>query len=354
MTYPNINFKWAALLCCLFFGTYLQAQNNVGIGTTTPNPASILEMQSTNQGVLVPRMTTTQRSSIASPVDGLMVYDTNLGCFYYYNGGSAAWTSLCIGGPAGPQGPVGPSGPAGIAGIPGAVGATGPIGPIGPIGPAGAAGIAGPAGTPGPAGAIGPVGPVGPIGPIGPAGAVGPIGPSGAAGPQGLTGMTGNTGPVGPAGPAGAAGAAGAGLTVANLSLSSNININSSGGTYTAIPGMTMTFTATKTTAYINLTASGYGYTNSMSYVSLRLYNLTGPKSIGGTCTKIQSYDSFSGASVTAWSCSYSNVMHGLVVGNTYSIQVQGTVDGVVGQYNAFIDASSYPDTDHMNLSITQ
>ena len=54
-------------------GTSLTAQNNVGIGTTTPNPNSVLEMQSTTQGVLVPRMTTAQRLAIAVPTEGLMV-----------------------------------------------------------------------------------------------------------------------------------------------------------------------------------------------------------------------------------------------------------------------------------------
>ena len=71
------------LLC--FCNTISNAQtNNVGIGTTTPNASSILEMQSTTQGVLVPRMTTAQRTAIAAPANGLLVYDTNFDCFFYY------------------------------------------------------------------------------------------------------------------------------------------------------------------------------------------------------------------------------------------------------------------------------
>src|SRR5687767_14335352 len=55
----------------------VQAQNNAGLGTTTPNPSSILEMQSTTQGVLVPRVTAVQRLAITvnATTEGLLVYD---------------------------------------------------------------------------------------------------------------------------------------------------------------------------------------------------------------------------------------------------------------------------------------
>ena len=62
----------------------------VGIGTTTPDSSSILEMSSTTQGVLTPRMTQTNRDAIASPATGLLIYQTdNTPGFYYFNG--TAW-----------------------------------------------------------------------------------------------------------------------------------------------------------------------------------------------------------------------------------------------------------------------
>lgn len=66
----------------------------VGIGTVTPNASSVLDVTSTTQGMLTPRMTTAQRTAIASPADGLMVYDTDLKAFHYYNSSTATWTII--------------------------------------------------------------------------------------------------------------------------------------------------------------------------------------------------------------------------------------------------------------------
>jgi len=56
----------------------------VSIGGATPNAAAMLEVRSTTLGFLLPRMTTAQKTAIASPVAGLMVYDTTLNkaCVY--------------------------------------------------------------------------------------------------------------------------------------------------------------------------------------------------------------------------------------------------------------------------------
>lgn len=51
--------------------------SNVGIGTSSPNESAILDINSTTSGVLIPRMTTAQRTAIASPANGLLVYDTD-------------------------------------------------------------------------------------------------------------------------------------------------------------------------------------------------------------------------------------------------------------------------------------
>ncbi len=83
----------------LFFTQYIQAQNifpstgSAGIGTTTPNASSILDMVSTSKGILVPRMTKNQRDAIATPAPGLLIYQTNsTPGFYYYTG--TAWKAI--------------------------------------------------------------------------------------------------------------------------------------------------------------------------------------------------------------------------------------------------------------------
>lgn len=68
----------------LILGTQLNAQ--VGIGTNTPDNSAMLEVQSSNKGLLFPRMTTVQRSGIAAPAAGLHVYDTNTKSLWFYNG----------------------------------------------------------------------------------------------------------------------------------------------------------------------------------------------------------------------------------------------------------------------------
>ncbi len=79
----------------------LQAQNTfpasgkVGIGTNTPNSSSLLEIKSTTKGLLIPRMTQAQRTAIASPAAGLVVYQTDVNPgFYSFDGtnwGSASF-----------------------------------------------------------------------------------------------------------------------------------------------------------------------------------------------------------------------------------------------------------------------
>jgi trimeric autotransporter adhesin len=59
------------------------------------NNSGIINVQSTNKGVLVPNMTSTQRTSITSPQKGLLVFDTNTNSFWFHNG--TAWVELVSG-----------------------------------------------------------------------------------------------------------------------------------------------------------------------------------------------------------------------------------------------------------------
>jgi uncharacterized protein (TIGR02145 family) len=54
--------------------------SQVVVGTGTPDGSALLEVQSGTGGVLLPRMTQTQRDAITSPATGLMLYNTSTRC----------------------------------------------------------------------------------------------------------------------------------------------------------------------------------------------------------------------------------------------------------------------------------
>jgi hypothetical protein len=68
-----------------------------GIGTTAPNASAKLEIAAIDKGLLIPRMTSTQRGNITSPANGLLVYQTDGVVGFYVNTGTAAspaWTRI--------------------------------------------------------------------------------------------------------------------------------------------------------------------------------------------------------------------------------------------------------------------
>lgn len=57
-----------------------------GIGTTAPNPSSMLDIASNDAGILLPRLTSAQRGAIPSPALSLMLFNTDANDFQYYSG----------------------------------------------------------------------------------------------------------------------------------------------------------------------------------------------------------------------------------------------------------------------------
>ena len=66
----------------------------MGIGIANPDASAILDLTSSNKGFLVPRMPSAQRTTIAGPAKGLMVYDTDSNCTFFYTG--SAWQNMCV------------------------------------------------------------------------------------------------------------------------------------------------------------------------------------------------------------------------------------------------------------------
>jgi hypothetical protein len=84
------------ILFVLFLVVFVSssAAQNVGINQngSAAHASAMLDITSTNKGLLIPRMTTNQRTGIPTPATGLLVYDTDINTFMYFNG--SGWTSL--------------------------------------------------------------------------------------------------------------------------------------------------------------------------------------------------------------------------------------------------------------------
>jgi len=57
---------------------------SVGINTAAPDASAVLDVSSSTQGILLPRMTSAQIAAIESPAEGLMVYNTDMNCLMSY------------------------------------------------------------------------------------------------------------------------------------------------------------------------------------------------------------------------------------------------------------------------------
>jgi hypothetical protein len=204
------------LLTAGLLSTYSARAQNGSLAINTDgsqaDASALLDVKSTTQGMLVPRMSAQQRGLIDKPATGLLVYQTDgTAGFYFYTG--LAWTALNTAGATGPQGPAGatgPQGPKGDRGDAGVSGTTGPQGIQGPKGDKGDAGAIGGMGLQGPQGVKGDIGSQGLQGVAGPKGDKGDMGVAGTTGVQGPAGPTGTKGDKGDIGVTGAQGAAGA------------------------------------------------------------------------------------------------------------------------------------------------
>lgn len=86
----------ALTLFALFHLTSITIHAQVAINNTNTDPdaSAMLDIQSTDKGVLIPRMTSTQRTDIDSPANGLLVFDTDKNSFWYFHSSKSVWIEL--------------------------------------------------------------------------------------------------------------------------------------------------------------------------------------------------------------------------------------------------------------------
>jgi hypothetical protein len=84
-------------LILLIFSSGIIAQN-IALNTTgnLPDTSAMLDVNSSNKGFLLPRMTTTQINAIPLPANGLIVYNTSINSFQVNTGtsGSPVWSTI--------------------------------------------------------------------------------------------------------------------------------------------------------------------------------------------------------------------------------------------------------------------
>ncbi len=81
---------FVAILTAVQMNLFAQDEGGVSIGkgNQDADASAILELFSKSKGLLVPRMTSNEREAIASPAEGLLVYDTDKGTFFFWSGAS--------------------------------------------------------------------------------------------------------------------------------------------------------------------------------------------------------------------------------------------------------------------------
>ncbi|MEM6297473.1 MAG: tail fiber protein [Bacteroidota bacterium] len=82
-------------LCLLVFQFFFLggaiAQVGINSDNSDPNSSAMLDIKSTEKGLLIPRMTTTQRQNITNPANGLMVFDVTTNTFWFF---STTWQEI--------------------------------------------------------------------------------------------------------------------------------------------------------------------------------------------------------------------------------------------------------------------
>ena len=86
--------KFLSTILLLFFSLQFYGQVGINNSNALPDNSAMLDVSGTNKGLLIPRMSSSQRKAIANPAVGLLVYDTDKFSLYLFDG--QTWTALSI------------------------------------------------------------------------------------------------------------------------------------------------------------------------------------------------------------------------------------------------------------------
>jgi trimeric autotransporter adhesin len=86
------------VISCLMISLTSFTQIAINTDASEPDASSMLDVKSSTRGLLIPRMTTAQRNAVASPAEGLIIYDTDLGSLCIRRSGSWVQATIVPGG----------------------------------------------------------------------------------------------------------------------------------------------------------------------------------------------------------------------------------------------------------------
>ena len=88
--------KTRLLFLMLFFGLLASSQAQVSISSdgTDPHESAMLDVNSTDKGLLIPRMSSAERATIVNPANGLMVFDLSSNTFWFYSDATSQWEEM--------------------------------------------------------------------------------------------------------------------------------------------------------------------------------------------------------------------------------------------------------------------
>jgi uncharacterized protein (TIGR02145 family) len=80
-------------LCILLISSKTLGQVGINHSGAAPDPSAGLDVEFSDRGLLMPRLTSAERDAISNPAEGLLIYNTTTGCFNFMKG--ASWFEWC-------------------------------------------------------------------------------------------------------------------------------------------------------------------------------------------------------------------------------------------------------------------
>jgi len=92
----NNPMKTIMILISLAFAMHAGAQVAISTDNSAPDNSAMLDIKSSDKGILIPRMSAAERNTISNPAKGLLVFCTDENSFFVNRGTSSSpdWTSL--------------------------------------------------------------------------------------------------------------------------------------------------------------------------------------------------------------------------------------------------------------------